>query len=43
MILYFSKKWRTISEIVPPVTATFTLASTRPWTNFSAKSYSPLV
>lgn len=43
MILYLSKKWRTISEMDPPETTTLTLAPTSFWTNFSAKSYSPLV
>ena len=43
IILYLSKKWRTISEIDAPETTTLTLAPTSFCTNFSAKSYSPLV
>ena len=42
IILYLSKKCKTISEMVPPQTATLMLALTSFCTNFSAKSSSPL-
>ena len=38
-ILYLSKKWRMISEIVPPPRTTFTFAATSFCTNFYANYY----
>lgn len=42
-ILYLSRKWSTMSEIVPPPMTTLTFAFTNFCTNFSASYYSPLL
>jgi hypothetical protein len=39
--LYLLRKWRTMSETVPPPMTTLTLALTNFWTNFSASYSSP--
>ena len=41
MILYLSRKWRTISEMDAPLTTTLMFAFTSFCTNFSARSSSP--